>query len=561
MKIVSWNINGIRASNGGLTIKQILDSLDADIICLQETKVTRDQLPETVANVEGYYAFFSFSRKKVGYSGVVTYCKKHVCPTSAEEGLSNTFTPQNEPTSVGCYNPPLDLTPDEIKSLDGEGRAVITEHEVAVETRGEVSRRMCVFNLYCPRADREDEERFTFKMNFYKLLQARYEKIIKSGKHVVIVGDLNISHKRIDHCDPDQDFEEAPHRVWLSSILKDLPLPPKPPDSERNAVGEDDSFITDSNHTSDCSWLLDKEEPFNRTNVSFMSDSKNDPFLETNLKLVDSFRYFHPDRAEAFTCWNTKTRARETNYGTRIDYILADPTLITSEFVASDIHPDIEGSDHCPVSAILKIKFTAAQTIPKLCSINMPEFAGKQKTIQNFFAKTSMNAESCGESTQNSTTTSKKRKLQQNDKISKKRGTLNDFFVKTEVKYSAKVDTSVENYSTLSSNRSTALTTTIESVALHNTSLSKENNPFRHNLNTKLDPSKVCEKGKQWKGILSGPPKAPSCPGHRELCVLRTVKKPGPNLGRNFYVCNRPDGKPGNKEASCDYFKWKTERK
>ena len=114
--------------------------------------------------------------------GVVTYCKKHVCPTSAEEGLSNTFTPQNEPTSVGCYNPPLDLTPDEIKSLDGEGRAVITEHEATGGTRGEVSRRMCVFNLYCPRADREDEERFTFKMNFYKLLQARYEKIIKSGK-------------------------------------------------------------------------------------------------------------------------------------------------------------------------------------------------------------------------------------------------------------------------------------------------------------------------------------------------------------------------------------------
>ncbi len=59
-----------------------------------------------------------------------------------------------------------------------------------------------------------------------------------------------------------------------------------------------------------------------------------------------------------------------------------------------------------------------------------------------------------------------------------------------------------------------------------------------------------------WKNILKGPPPAPLCSGHKEPCVLRTVKNKGPNHGKKFYCCARPQGHSTNKEARCNYFAW-----
>ena len=59
-----------------------------------------------------------------------------------------------------------------------------------------------------------------------------------------------------------------------------------------------------------------------------------------------------------------------------------------------------------------------------------------------------------------------------------------------------------------------------------------------------------------WKQLLKGPPTAPLCKGHNEPCLLRTVKKDGPNKGKQFFVCNRPEGHSSNPQARCDYFVW-----
>lgn len=80
MKIVTWNINGIRTFGGG--IKKALDSLGADIICVQETKVTRDLLDERTAIVDGYNSYFSFSRGRSGYSGVLSFKSDLTCDAS-----------------------------------------------------------------------------------------------------------------------------------------------------------------------------------------------------------------------------------------------------------------------------------------------------------------------------------------------------------------------------------------------------------------------------------------------------------------------------------------------
>jgi len=59
-----------------------------------------------------------------------------------------------------------------------------------------------------------------------------------------------------------------------------------------------------------------------------------------------------------------------------------------------------------------------------------------------------------------------------------------------------------------------------------------------------------------WRSMLRGPPQAPLCKGHREPCVLRDVKKDGPNKGRQFWVCCKPQGHKSNPDARCDYFVW-----
>lgn len=84
-----------------------------------------------------------------------------------------------------------------------------------------------------------------------------------------------------------------------------------------------------------------------------------------------------------------------------------------------------------------------------------------------------------------------------------------------------------------------------------------ENEPISVNLSSRKD---CAEKRKVdsavWKSILSGPRPPPLCSGHKEPCVLRTVKIKGPNQGRQFHCCARPQGHSSNPEARCNFFKW-----
>ncbi|KAF1390175.1 hypothetical protein PFLUV_G00055370, partial [Perca fluviatilis] len=348
MKIVTWNINGIRTFRGG--IKNALDSLDADIICVQETKVTRDLLDERTAIVDGYNSYFSFSRGRSGYSGVATYCKDSATPFAAEEGLTGLLT--NHEGAVGCYGDQTEFCGEELQLLDNEGRAVITQHRIMCQDKEQT---VTVINVYCPRADPEKPERKQFKLQFYKLLQSRAEAILKDGSHVIVLGDVNTSHRQIDHCDPSDidDFGENPGRKWLNGFLH----------SGRREAEE-----------------MNEQEPGEESEVT-----STDPIHSG--KFVDTFRYFHPTRTSAFTCWSTLTGARQTNYGTRIDYIFADCQLAKEQFVAADIRPEVEGSDHCPVWGQLSCSLLPSSKPPPLCTRYLPEFAGKQQKLSRFLVK------------------------------------------------------------------------------------------------------------------------------------------------------------------------------
>ncbi|KAF9432935.1 Class II abasic (AP) endonuclease [Entomortierella beljakovae] len=386
MKFMTWNVNGIRAltqyhpycDDLHKNYREILDYLDADVICFQETKITRSKLESDLALVPGYDSYWSFHKTKSGYSGVVTYVKDHIKLLAAEEGISGVLSgnlalpPELQPTTksaIGALsqtNSPInDLSKKKIggypalegdiasvfaryKDLDAEGRGVVLDFGFFV-----------LFNLYCP--NETDETRLPFKMDYYHLLEERVQQLIKEGKEVIVMGDMNVIPTELDHCDP---------RKW------------------KRDCGE-----SDFTNTLPRRWF--------------------NSFLAPNGPLTDLFRFYHKDEPGAFTCWNTLINARPSNYGTRLDFILVTAGLLPW-FKSCDRKPHIVGSDHCPVIAEMFSELTLGEPTEekdqdsketrKLQDIldsfggsnNHPlaakffdEFSGKQQKLSSFFKKPS----------------------------------------------------------------------------------------------------------------------------------------------------------------------------
>ncbi|XP_032828208.2 DNA-(apurinic or apyrimidinic site) endonuclease 2 [Petromyzon marinus] len=603
MSVLTWNINGIRASRVGL--KALLDSLDADVVCLQETKVTRDLLDEPTAVVDGYNAYFSFSRVRSGYSGVATYCRDVATPLAAEEGLSGLLRgasgrrDDGSDGSVGCYGDTSEFTADELQALDAEGRAVVTQHRVRLAASGE-ERSLAIVNVYCPRADPDRPHRGDFKLRFYRLLQARCVALRNSGSHVIVLGDLNTAHRPIDHCDPEDPelFQEHPGRKWLDQFLCESSSSARPP-----------PWPTDNDHSHD--------------GAGGGGGGGGDPPASrpgaAGPRFVDAFRLFHPTRADAFTCWCNVTGARVTNYGTRIDYVLADGALAASRVLsACDIVPGVLGSDHCPVRAALALDFVPSPRRPPLCAHLMPEFAGRQRKLSAFLVKGPADRgggggggggkpEACsrdsalgpagrrvdraanvaGKASPSAAAAKGKRAARESHGAKAKRakgadeatavparGTLLSFLKRPTG--SARLDPAIpaggpaggpvscrdKDSGASPEGAAMAAGGAEDAGGAGDTGgmelggggpaadpATDDRQPRQRNLGTDF-----------WKSVLKGLPPAPPCRGHGEPCLLRTVKKPGQNFGRRFYVCPRPEGHASNKEARCNSFTWVAKR-
>lgn len=320
-------------------------------------------------------------------------------------------------------------------------------------------------------------------------------------------------------------------------------------------------------------------------------------------RFVDTFRYFHPTRNSAFTCWSTLTGARHTNYGTRIDYIFADFQLASEHFVAADIMPEVEGSDHCPVWGQLSCSCLPSSKPPPLCTCYLPEFVGKQQKLSRFLIKVEQKA-------------SRSEQLPGSQEEEEKRENLNpvgDRSVSVTKRLSASVSlapkgkkakvamASQNSQGSLLSFFKPKLTIVIPSpdtpeqtpemnevkisesgpekatAAEDEFSLARAGDDTGHvgdgspqlttdssvatkNVNVKPTVgTTAAKKGASsvfWKSVLRGPPPPPSCKAHGEPCVLRTVKKEGPNMGKQFFVCCRPQGHASNPEARCNFFAW-----
>ena len=161
MRIVSWNVNGIRAvANKGFA--DAVKAMNADIIGIQETKAQIDQLGPEITQLEGYKSWF-YSAERKGYSGTALYSR--IEPEDVTFGLGT----------------------DE---FDHEGRTICADFGKFV-----------LFNIYFPNGGRGDDF-VKFKLRFYDCFLDRVRELESKGREVICCGDVNTAHKEIDLSNP-----------------------------------------------------------------------------------------------------------------------------------------------------------------------------------------------------------------------------------------------------------------------------------------------------------------------------------------------------------------------
>ncbi|SCW28221.1 exodeoxyribonuclease-3 [Borreliella japonica] len=180
MKLISWNVNGIRSvlKKGFL---EVVREYTPDILCVQETRALKDQLPKDLI-LENYYSYFSKSKIK-GYSGVCIYSKV-------------------KPIAVNLLGKEI---------FDNEGRGLIAYYDNFV-----------LINGYFPNSQAL-RRRLVYKLDFLSYVENLMDSFVNGGKNVVICGDFNIAHTEIDLINPDSNRDSPGYYIeettWLDSFL------------------------------------------------------------------------------------------------------------------------------------------------------------------------------------------------------------------------------------------------------------------------------------------------------------------------------------------------------
>ena len=183
MRLISWNVNGIRAAHK----KGFLDWVTAeqpDVLCIQETKAHEAQLPMALKQVEGYSAWFTTPERK-GYSGVGLYTRRE--PRSVSFGLG-------------------------VERFDSEGRTIVADFDDFV-----------FLGIYFPNGKRS-AERLRYKMEFYDAFLDYVDNLRREGRNVVVCGDVNTAHKEIDLARPKENEKISgflpEERAWMDAFLE-----------------------------------------------------------------------------------------------------------------------------------------------------------------------------------------------------------------------------------------------------------------------------------------------------------------------------------------------------
>jgi exodeoxyribonuclease III len=182
MKIVTWNVNGLRAVYRKNALEPLLD-WNPDLLCLQEIKARPDQLTDDQRNIPGYQTIWN-PAERPGYSGVATLARQE--PSEVVFGL-------------------------DVPEFDVEGRVIRTRHP-----------EFLLFNVYFPNGQR-GQDRVDFKLGFYARLLEICDELHASGEKIIVTGDFNTAHKPIDLKNPDTNQTTSgflpEEREWVEKYL------------------------------------------------------------------------------------------------------------------------------------------------------------------------------------------------------------------------------------------------------------------------------------------------------------------------------------------------------
>ena len=253
MKLLSWNVNGIRAALNKGAADSILAE-QPDVFCLQETKARPEQV-ELPLELGGYKNYWNSAEKK-GYSGTAIFTREE--PLEVVNGMG-------------------------LDEHDTEGRVITAEFPD-----------FTLVNVYTPNAQ-DGLRRLNYRLEWDQAFRNYLLHVEKTRKKPVLwCGDLNVAHQEIDLARPKENRKSAGFS-----------------DEERASFTE----------------LLDAG-------------------------FTDTFRHLHPETLDAYSWWSFRSQARARNVGWRIDY-WGVSNKFADRVAEATIHPDIEGSDHCPVGIVL----------------------------------------------------------------------------------------------------------------------------------------------------------------------------------------------------------------
>ncbi|MDA1194886.1 MAG: exodeoxyribonuclease III [Planctomycetota bacterium] len=251
MRILSWNVNGLRACEQK-GFSAWLEASGADIVGIQEVRALPEQLPPHLVAPPGWHTAWAPAARK-GYSGVALFSR---------------------------------LAPDRVETSLGEER-------FDVEGRLQLARfgRLVIANAYFPNGNGKDRDnsRIPYKLDFYRALYERVDRLRRGGLRVLVLGDFNTAHRAIDLARPKDNVKTSGFR------------PEECAEFERWIAG---------------GW-------------------------------IDTFRHYEPG-PDHYSWWSQRFGVRARNVGWRIDYVLASRAAMR-HVQSATLHPEVMGSDHCPV--------------------------------------------------------------------------------------------------------------------------------------------------------------------------------------------------------------------
>jgi len=265
LKIYSWNVNGIRAVWNKKLMLPFIDKEQPDILCMQETKATKEQ---TEIVVPGYIEFWNSASKK-GYSGTAIFSK--IKPLGVTYDFSDEINKKYQLVDLASRN------------SNDEGRVITAEFD-----------KFFLVTVYTPNS-KGDLSRLDLRYDHWDKAFLAHCQSLEKTKPVIFCGDLNVAHTADDIANPKSNEGK-------SGYTKE----------EREGL---DNYI--------------------------------------NAGFIDSFRLFKTGNGY-YTWWSHWANSRERNVGWRIDYFLVSKAL-KSKVMQAEIHPDVFGSDHCPVSIVLDV--------------------------------------------------------------------------------------------------------------------------------------------------------------------------------------------------------------